>query len=183
MVEIEKKDMRKENWKRILKRKYIFENFKGNNSNDGQVSLLYMEEVKEPLYKIYNNVKIKIVDNGYYWLQIGIKNKRYWITAMFDENLRLIQYYIDVTKYNVIKDDGDSYFYDMFLDIVLLNDNSYYMLDNDELELALEENVINNEEIEEVRKIAKNIIQSLQNDRSTLDNFSRKYFEKLKSQI
>ncbi len=66
---------------------------------------------------------------------------------------------------------------------ILLNDNSYYLLDNDELELALEQNVINNEEIEEVKKIAKNIIQSLKNDRSTLDKFSYKYFEKLKSQI
>ncbi len=110
MIEIKKKDMRKENWRRILNRKYIFENFKGNNGNDGQVSLLYMEEVKEPLYKIYNNAKVKIADNGYYWLQIGIKNKKYWITAMFDENSRLIQYYIDVTKYNVIEDNGNSYF-------------------------------------------------------------------------
>lgn len=181
MAEIEIKYMKKENWKRILKRKYIFENF-SENATEGQVSLLYMEEVREPLYKIYNNTKVKIVDNGYYWLQIGIKNKNYWVTAMFNENLELIQYYVDLTKCNVIADDGNSYFYDMFLDIVLLSNNSCYLLDKDELELALEQGIIDSSEIEIVKETAKNIIQSLQNDRSTLDKFCYKYLQKLKVQ-
>ena len=182
MIEIEKKYMSKESWTRILERKYVFENFKKDNI-DGQISLLYMKKVREPLYKKYDNTNIKIVDNEYYWLQIGINNKNCWITAMYDDKMKLIQYYIDITKCNIIKEDGNSYYYDMFLDIVLLSNGSYYVLDNDELDLALKEDIINSDEKRIVIETSQKIIKYLQNNKSILNKFTDKYLKQLKSKI
>ena len=136
-MEIEKKYISKKGWKRVIERTDAFENIEHKNLK-GIASLISVKKVKEPGIKIYNNNKIKIVDDGFFWLQIGFENKNYWITAMYNEKKEIVQYYIDITEKNVINDYENSCFYDIFLDIVLLPDGEIFLLDEDELKKAYE---------------------------------------------
>lgn len=124
-----------------------------------------------------------IADEGYYWLQIGIENENFWITAIFDKDKNFIQYYIDVTLENHVVNEEEPYFLDLFLDIVLLNTGRIFLLDKDELDEALEEKVITKNQYELAKEIANKILESLPNKKEELDKLTRKYLEKLIKKI
>lgn len=182
-MEIQKKYMKKQNWKRVTEREYISNAIEEENIK-GVASLLFIKKVEQPSVKEYkNNITVKIADKNFYWLQLGIENENYWITAMYDENRKLIQYYIDITEKNVIDSKDDSYFYDLFLDIVILNTGEIILLDEDELEEALKEKAINYEQYELAYNKAKNIIKFVSKEKDKLEYFCNKYFNQLLSQL
>ena len=119
-MSVKKKYISKINWKRVIELEETFIKFE-HQEISGEIALTKIKKVKEPLYKTYDGIEIKLADNGYYWLQVGIKNAHYWVTAMYNHEMKLIQYYIDITKENKIVEKGKSYFYDLFLDIVQLD--------------------------------------------------------------
>lgn len=169
--------MSKNDWQRIIKKQYTYKKIETDKIK-GIVSLLYIQEVKSPLLRTYSkNSYIKIVDKNYYWLQIGLEDKNYWITAMYDNNKKLIQYYIDISLENSINYDDDSFLYDLFLDIVLLPNNEMFLLDEDELQDALKEGIINQKQYDLAYKIANKIMKDLRNDRNKLDEFCNKYLK------
>lgn len=168
--------MSKPNWKRILKKEYVSKNII-EASKQGSISLLHILELTEPSYKTYNNKKIKIVDKDYYWLQIAIEDENYWITAMYDENKQCIQYYIDITLKNIIKKEEDSYFFDLFLDIVKLNTGEIVLLDEDELKEALKEKDITEDEYKLAYKVAEKVKTLLESDENYIENICKKYFD------
>lgn len=130
---MKRKYMNKTNWERIKKSQFKKkkELFLGQKSIIG---LINIEEVKEPLILDNNIGKYKIVDNGYKWIQIAIEKENYWITAMFNQKNELIQIYIDITNGNIL-DEINPYFDDLYIDIVIYN-NNIYVLDEEELENA-----------------------------------------------
>lgn len=137
-MEVKRKFMNRSNWKRLVKNRF----FKKNSSFFGKnciVGLLILDRVVEPLTLDNNFGKYTIADNGYKWLQIAAENENYWITAMFDDNDNLVQMYSDVTDGNVLGDDP--YFDDLFVDVVLFNDE-VFMIDQDDLINAYREGVI-----------------------------------------
>lgn len=180
-MEIEKKYMSKLKWKRVLERGYSIQDFEEQNLR-GKVTLLWIKKVSNPCYKEYSDSAIKIADNGYYWLQIGIENANYWITAMYNENKKLIQYYIDITKKNYIINEIDPFYEDLFLDLVVLNDN-VFLLDEDELKQALKEKVIDEKDYTLAYNVTQKLKGWLVSNKKLLDNLCEKYFEKLYIQI
>ena len=182
MMSLEKKYISKENWKRIVEKKSLYKQFKYNDL-EGEIALLELKEVKEPLYKQYNGVNVKLADNGYYWLQVGIKNKNYWLTAMYDINKKLIQYYIDITKENKIYTNGKSYFYDLFLDIVQLSDGSVLLLDKDELVDALNNKLIDENDYALACGEADKIIEQLEKNNFEPIKICKIYLEEVLSDI
>lgn len=165
---LEKKEMSKNGWKRVIESDYQYEYLEDCK---GIVSILHLKKLTSPCYKEYTDYKLKIADNGYYWLQFAIDGEKWWLTVMFDENGKLIQYYFDITNGNVIKRDGTSHFYDLFLDIVSIDGGKTLLLDEDELNDALREGTITQQEFESAHIIAKNIIKGIKFDKSRLDEF------------
>ncbi len=181
-MEIEKKYISKKGWKRVIERTDAFENIEHKNLK-GIASLISVKKVKEPGIKIYNNNKIKIVDDGFFWLQIGFENKNYWITAMYNEKKEIVQYYIDITEKNVINDYENSCFYDIFLDIVLLPDGEIFLLDEDELKKALDDKIITKVQYDRAYSEANRIIKIISNDYADLENLCRECFSNLLKRI
>lgn len=165
---LEKKEMSKSRWKRVIESKYEYEYLE---ECKGMVSVLHLKKLTSPCYKEYNGKILKIADDGYCWLQFAIDCEKWWLTAMFDEIGNLVQYYIDITSENTIKKDGTAYFYDLFLDVVCINDGEIILLDKDELDKALEDNVITQQEYENAYIVAQNIIKKLKSDKKRLDEF------------
>lgn len=80
--------------------------------------------------------KVMIASPNYQWLQIAPDHAKWWLTVMFDEQGKLIQYYFDIIKSRYISESGEPRFVDMYLDIVMMPDGRYEVLDRGELELA-----------------------------------------------
>lgn len=180
---LEKKSINKENWKRIIKRKqtscYIIE----NNENIGIANLMKIEKVKSRLVKYYDEVgNLKIVDDGYYWLQVALNNKNYWITAMYNEKKEFVQYYIDISYKNVIISKDEAYFYDLFLDVVYCK-NNIILLDKNELDQALQLNLISKEQYNMAINVAKDILNNFASRKEELDEFCFKYFKKMELEM
>lgn len=97
-----------------------------------------------------------IADKGYQWLELAPKDGNYVLTAMFREN-RIFQIYIDITSKNIVSENGDAIFYDIFLDIVIKN-GQIQTIDDNELEEALSQNVINYDEYMNAKNNAKTLV-------------------------
>ena len=180
-MQIKQKSMSRSSWTRILDKEYVIMDITYNNSN-GKIGLLYIKDVKEPLIKSYNNEKIVIVDKGYYWLQIGLKDKNYWITAIYDNNKNLIQYYIDITRNNYIN-SNDPYFEDLFLDVVIFPNGNYITLDINELNQALSEKIITEQEFNMALDTANDVTKSILSNITDFDKLCFKYLNYLVNKI
>ena len=176
-MEVELHYMSRKSWKRVLEREYAIDSF---NENDltGKASLIHIKKVTSPSIKNMNGTDVVIANDNYYWLQIGIENKNYWITAMYDNNQELIQYYIDITKQNHISGEDDPYFEDLFIDVVFLGDD-VIILDGDELKQALSENRITKDDYELAYNTLKDIQKNRYDFKQFLDRMCNKYFEHL----
>ena len=101
---------------------------------------------------------------------------------MFDEKGNFVQYYFDVTRRNVI-DGENSYFEDLFLDVIVQENDEIDVLDLNELKLALDEKVISNSEFELANKIKDEIIENLLKNRDKCDRICVQYFNILRKML
>lgn len=121
-------------WKRILKRKYA-QTFLDTKEFKGYLTLLHIIKVTESLSIRYGKSEICIVDDDYMWLQQFPLEKKHSVTTMFDANGEIVQWYIDICLKNGL-DRNVPWMDDLFLDIVLLPSGEVIQKDDDELEEA-----------------------------------------------
>ncbi|MDR4985501.1 MULTISPECIES: DUF402 domain-containing protein [Bacillus cereus group] len=143
-------------WKRLIEKNYIVKQVKA-----GMLGILDIKKVREPSYKEYNGKELCIADDGYTWMQYFISGKNFAITAMLDDQQKLVQYYIDVAKEYEIDERGLPYFDDLYLDVVLLPNGEIYVLDEDELEDAYKSGDVTKEEYELAWYTTKWIIDAI----------------------
>ncbi len=131
------------NWSRITERRYA-QRVIADRDFHGYATLIEMEKVSEPLVVTYGDKEVCIVDDGYSWLQQFPHGNNHVVTTVFDENGKVVQWYIDICL-DIGKEDGVPWFDDLFLDIVILPTGEVIVLDEDELEEALVSGIINQE--------------------------------------
>ncbi len=136
------RDMRRTDWQRITKRRYISREDADIFGNTGRISLTSIDEVTGPLTVHYQSRAVLIADAGYSWLQAAVPGACWWLTAMFDKYDRLIQIYFDITAGSRFDDPENPTFEDMYLDIVVSADGSIEVVDRDELDEALQSGTI-----------------------------------------
>ena len=123
------------------KNEYIQKRIDGEHFN-GSVCYLKMKDVEKPLFV---NDNICLLDNGYEWLKIYPDNEHYALTAMFDDNRNLIQWYFDIIKMSGL-DNNIPFVDDLYLDLVITPDGKFIVLDEDELKDALDKKEITDED-------------------------------------
>ena len=178
-MKVKIKPINKSNWARVIKRETACVDIK---EQEGVAYLIKIKEVTEPLSKICLGELVKLADVGYYWLQIGLKDKNFWLTAMYDENEKFVQYYFDVTRKNVIQ-GKESYFEDLYLDVICLGEGKIEILDKDELDDALLEGSIDKRDYDFSVKTAEQIIANVLKNKSEYDKLCMKYFKILKKKL
>lgn len=127
------KNIYRSGWPRVTNCSYIWE-YVRDDIFDGVVSLHSIKNVQGgPSIKYMEGHGFTITDNGYYWLQYAPRGEHFWLTVMFDTRREVVQYYFDITYLNEVYWDGTAYFFDLFLDIVVLPGGHQVLLDEDEL--------------------------------------------------
>lgn len=177
-MQIEKRYMERCGWSRIIESDFSHR-FIDTDEFVGAVGLLHLKRVKNPLDIIYGIKTVRIVDNDYYWLQLAPQNKNWWLTVMFDDNKELVQFYFDITLENVLLPNGKSYFNDLFLDVVFLPKGQNFLLDEDELNQAIDEGVINKKQYELAKNTADHIIRAFPLRVKQIEKFCNNIFDKI----
>ena len=128
-----------------------------------------------------NGKEQKIFDNNHKWLMLFPKDKSYTITAMFDENLDLIEFYIDMIDKIGMTEEGIPYMHDLFLDVVITCDREVYILDQDELYNALKNKEITSKQYDLANKTSKEVISYYSNVKNfdDLKEYCENYLRKM----
>lgn len=150
---LKRRTMAREEWPRLISREYAWRAVNAPGF-DGEIGLIRILRVREPLFVKAGERELKIADDGYSWLQLAPRFHNWWLTIMLDPLGEIVEYYFDVTLKNVLTGDGRSYFIDMFLDVVALPGGGTWLLDEDELDQALAEGCITQPEYDAARATA-----------------------------
>ena len=179
---MKRKFIDRSNWKRIKKSNNIViktyeERFQG------YAAACFIEEVHEKLICNLDERQFCLVDDGYVWIQRLPIHKNWSITTMFNENNKIIQWYIDITKQNSIDAKGEPFYDDLYLDVVILPTGEIFLLDEDELQEALDKNIITQSDFDLAYREAKKIMNGIARDVVYLTNMSYEDLEFFKAQL
>lgn len=142
-----------------------------NNSNDD-----YWYSVKELIdtkpFVIKNGTKI--MDNGYYLLELLPKNENYSMRVYFNENKEIIQYYFDLSLGNGLDPDTKIPYYDDAYNDILVQGDNVEIYDEDELEEAYKDNKLTDDEYNLVKKKTQELYEEIVNHNNKYMNMNLK---------
>lgn len=107
---------------------------------------------------------LKVIDDGYYILEILPKDENYAIRVYFDNNKNIIEYYIDITNGCGIEEESKvPYYDDLYLDITITN-GQIEVLDQDELENAFSNKLIDINTYNKAIKTKDKLLEEIKNN-------------------
>lgn len=115
-----------------------------------------------------------IQDTDYKWLEFYDYNSKVRLTAMYNENNEIVQWYFDIAR-SLGKENGIPYEDDLYLDVVLTPEGKIILLDEDELQEAFEKYEMTKDEFDEAYKIAYDLMKKLEGKLEKVKNFTDKY--------
>ena len=116
-----------------------------------------------------------IADNGYRWLELVPKDGNW--AVMIDKDGEIFNCYFDITKENCIEEDGNAVFFDAFLDVAVSEEGVPVILDRDELDAALQEGVVSDEEYKLFNQTAAKIVSCFTENRALIYDILVQYKE------
>lgn len=149
---------------------YIVENFKEETFNL-DVSFY---DFKDADIKIVTPKGKIIIDNNYKLLEFYDYNSKVKLSAFYDNNNEIIEWYFDIAK-EIGKENGVPYEDDLYLDVVVRPDGKIILLDEKELKSALDKYEITNEEYTMAYDEANKLINLLNGNVENLKVYTDKY--------
>lgn len=134
-------------WKCILSKKMTGKRVTGDFF-EGYLGLIDIRQVSEVQKWKFNGEEIVVCDGGIKWLSILPQNDFYCITAMMNEKSDIIVWYIDMIAGQGTDADGMPWFDDLYLDLVVYPNGEIKVDDMDELEEALRQKDITQEQFD-----------------------------------
>jgi predicted RNA-binding protein associated with RNAse of E/G family len=102
---------------------------------------------------------------------------------MFDENHSIVQWYFDITKQNGIDIDGQAFYDDLYLDVVVFPSGEIVLFDEDELKEALDSGDITQIDYDLAYNEANQIINGMAKDVTNLSSMSYSDLEFFKTHL
>lgn len=142
----------------------------------GDVALIKFNKMNKP-YMI-ENIKLCMANDNYKWLEFYDYNKKYRLTAMYNENNEIIEWYFDIAR-KIGKENGMPYEDDLYLDVVVTPTGDITLLDEDELKEALDRFEVNESDYDMAYNEAKKLIELLEDNKDKLKVFTDKYLNEM----
>lgn len=101
---------------------------------------------------------------GYKWLMYLPLSENWCITAFYNPNNELLEWYFDISKGNFLDENGMHCIDDIFLDLVILPDGRTVTIDADELQEALDKEEITIDDYNHAYKVHDQILKSKWNN-------------------
>ncbi len=179
---MKRKRLGRYDWSRVLERKDSHCCWE-KNGQKGEAALIQIEKVSAPAVGTFRGEPVVIADDGYSWLQIAVEGQHWWLTAMLAPNGALTQYYFDITLENHLLGSRDSWFWDLYLDVVLMPDGRLDLLDEDELDEALASGDITAEQHALAHDCAGKLMKELPERLPQLQEFCRELEKELRRNV
>lgn len=119
-----------------------------------------------------------LLDNGYYIIEILPVNENYCIRIFIDKDKNILQHYIDISLENGVDDDSNIPYYDDLYTDITITDGVVEVLDEDELKLALDENIISKDNYLLANKTKDDLLNQINNNSNKYLNLEIKEFLK-----
>lgn len=166
-------------WKCIIS-KDMFGKMVNSELLNGYIGLINIKEVSQTQIWEFDGENIAVCDKGRKWLSILPQNDWYCITAMMDENGKVLLWYIDMIAGQGIDADGVPYFDDLYLDLVVYPNGTIIVDDMDELEDALSKKDITQKQFDLAMETSRRLQRGLLSNVSLLTEYTRKCYELVK---
>ena len=150
-------------WQRVVARRFVVQRIDSPNYR-GYVTLLRLDEVREPFYVNFGQEQVCIADAGYDWVQHFPDGAPYVLLAAFNECGELVQWYIDIVEYTGVDESGVPWYADLYLDIVVSPTGETLLLDVEELDEALRRGRITQEQYDFAWRQASSLLDALELD-------------------
>lgn len=164
------------NWAWLAERSYKWMRVDGEWK--GYISLVKMGSVKRKL-KAHYNPEVCLCDDGYKGIIFLPDNETWCVTAVYNRDNEIVEWYFDMTKENGVDEANTPYFEDLYLDVIVATDFSVYLIDEDELQEALDKGVITKEDYELAYRTYHRVVKDVIPNKRFLTEFLKGYLEEL----
>jgi len=107
---------------------------------------------------------VEIIKNGYTMVYFAFVGENYDVLKVYDEEGNFKGLYVDVLAYT--KREGNTIeMLDLFLDVFIFPDGRVFLLDEDELEMALNYGLIDRETFDFAYRVARKIMEKAKDGR------------------
>lgn len=144
---------------------------------NGYLAFIKVDKVKYKLAVDYDDASVCLFDDGYKGLVFLPDDEKWCVSAIYNVDDEIVEWYFDMTKQNAIDEQGNPFYDDLFLDIAVSPDFQYKILDEDELEEALKENVITEMDYRMAYETCNEIIHEILPNKEFLCDFFHKYLQ------
>lgn len=145
----------------------------------GYLSLFKMNEVRDSRSFKYGDSTICVIDKGYSHMQYVPFAGDYALTAFINAEKDIVQWYFDIISGCGVDEKGIPFYDDMYLDVILLPNSEFYLVDEDELKEALEEGKITKTQFDMAYKAAYDLIEKIKSGEAPLVHRCKSDFEKM----
>ena len=169
--------------KKILSSTYL------NEAKKYQIKFYLDEEDKYIIVKKLIKLSKKFIiqndviamDDGYYVIEIVPKNKNYALRLFLNDKKEIVEYYFDIIKESGIdKELKVPYFIDLYLDITIQKSGQVNILDEEELNNALNNKDITKKDYELVLKVKEQLLKEIKEQSNDLMNLDyMKYLNRM----
>ncbi len=170
-----------------LKKRYA-DKFVGNRANSKLKTISVKDNYFSGDIYFYNFIEVKdkilipngkcIMDNNYKWLEFYDYSSRVKLTAIYDENNEIIEWYFDIAG-EIGKENGIPYEDDLYLDVVVTPTGDVILLDEDELKEAFDRKEMTKDEFENAYKESYQLMNKLKNNKDNLKEYTDKYLNQM----
>ena len=147
----------------------------------GYLSLIHIDKVNRRLAFQTENGELCLGDDGFKWLTFLPDKSNWCMTAMYNHCNEIIEWYFDITKKNGIDEQGNPYQDDLFLDVVLSPSNEILILDEDELQDALNQGEVTDGEYRMAYSVCEKLIQEFISVENAVSTFCARCLEQFTS--
>ena len=163
------------NWKRVLEKEYKNKYF-DNEDFKGNISLLKAVKVKEKLMVGENN--LVVLDDGYKWLELYPEdNKNIAVSVCLSDKDEILEWYFDIAKDTKLTEKEIKYINDLYLYVIMSKDGKIKMVDEDELQEALDTNDITKEDYNLAYTVANSLIKQIDGNLDKVIENTYKYLK------
>ena len=152
----------KKKGRRLVRSKYD-ETIITINGEKFLAGMIHMHKVREPLSVPVVGEDTLVVANNFKWMQLLPEKRNYSITVMYDERWQEIQYYFDI-NYSHTLELGKARRQDLYLDVLVLPDGRYELVDEEDIKRAFKKRIINSEEKDFAYQTANELMDEIDRD-------------------
>lgn len=145
---------------------------------NGMLSVVYNATVKYKLTKTYEDSSKVLFNDGFKCVTFLPDVGNWCVNAVYDENEKIVEWYFDVLKSKGLDLLGRHFYHDLYLDVVVQPDYRFIVIDCDELENALNDGIIDQDDFEMAYEVCRQIVNKVVEDKKFMEDFLRGNLEK-----